>query len=270
MAIAEDISYSVPNLRTGNLEVRLAENNLEIDAAQALRYKIFFEEMDAIPDNNQKKLKRDVDIYDSFFDHILVIDHDIKGAFMDKVVGTYRLNRGNAKNKKNFFYTSSEFNIDKLLSFSGKILELGRSCVSKEHRNGKTMQLLWNFIAQYVVKYDIKIMFGCASFPGTEASKHIEALEYLQNRYLAPPEIRPFSLKERSIKIKNKYVNSPNINSFKKFISSIPPLIKGYIRLGAYVGKGAVIDREFNTIDVCIVLPTKKVASRYMEHYDRK
>ena len=136
MAIAEDINFSSLNLRSGNLEVRLAENNLEIDAAQALRYKIFFEEMDAIPNKNQKRLKRDIDLYDPYFDHILVIDQDIKGPFRNKVLGTYRLNRGITKTKKNFFYTSSEFNIEKLLNFSGEILELGRSCVSQKHRNG--------------------------------------------------------------------------------------------------------------------------------------
>ena len=270
MAIAEDISFSDLNLKTGNLEVRLAENNLEIDAAQALRYKIFFEEMSAIPNKNQRKLKRDVDIYDAYFDHILVIDHDIKSKFHNKVVGTYRLNRGVTKSRKNFFYTAGEFNIDRLLNFSGNLLELGRSCVSKKHRNGKTMQLLWNFIALYVIKYNIKIMFGCASFPGTDPLVHMSALKYLQNRYLAPRNMRSYALKENSVKIDASFLKSENEIDFKNFLGSIPPLIKGYIRLGAYVGEGAVIDYEFNTIDVCIVLPTKKVASRYMEHYDRK
>ena len=270
MAIAEDINFSSLNLRTGNLEVRLAENNLEIDAAQALRYKIFFEEMDAIPNKNQKRLKRDIDLYDPYFDHILVIDHDIRGPFRNKVVGTYRLNRGITKTKKNFFYTASEFNIEKLLNFSGEILELGRSCVSQKHRNGKTMQLLWNFIALYVIKNNIKIMFGCASFPGINAKKHIMALKYLQEKYLAPLEMRPFALNEKKVCLEKISSSSSNLDNFKKFLGLIPPLIKGYIRLGAYVGEGTVIDHEFNTIDVCIVLPTKKVASRYMEHYDRK
>ena len=147
------------------------------------------------------------------------------------------------------------------------MLELGRSCVDKNYRDGKTMQLLWTFIAQYVNRYNIKIMFGCASFPGVDPDVHRAALSYLHFKYLAPLSIRPIALKERFIKMED---SEGSENNFKKFLTSIPPLIKGYIRLGAFVGDGAVIDYEFNTTDVCIVLPTKKIASRYMDHYERK
>ena len=267
MAIAEDFNISSINICVGNLEVRLAENNLEIDAAQALRYKVFFEEMKAKPTLNQRKTKRDFDSFDYYFDHILVIDHNKNGKIEDKVVGTYRLNRGNYKEKKNFFYTSGEYNLKKLIAYKGNILELGRSCVDQSYRNGKTMQLLWTFIAQYIIKFNIKIMFGCASFPGTEVKEHAYALSYLHEKYLAPKNIRPSAIPSRFIKMENAKIYNKN---FKNFITSVPPLIKGYIRLGAFVGDGAVIDYEFNTIDVCIVLPTKKIANRYMEHYERK
>ena len=268
MAIAEDYNLESLNIISGNLEVKLAENSLEIDAAQALRYKVFFQEMQAKPTIEQIKSKRDIDEFDYYFDHILVVDHSKSGKIYEKVVGTYRLNRGNHKDKKGFFYTSGEYDLSKLINLDLNILELGRSCVDKRYRNGKTMQLLWAFIAQYVIKYDVKIMFGCASFPGTEVDIHKSALAYLYNKYLAPFHIRPVAVKSRYIKMKNdKLINDSN---FKKFLSSIPPLIKGYIRLGAFVGDGAVIDHDFNTTDVCIVLPTKKVASRYMDHFDRK
>ncbi len=267
MAIAEDFNLDTISISLGDLEVRLAENNVEIDAAQALRYKVFFEEMKAKPTINQKKTKRDYDSYDFYFDHILVIDHRKLGKISDKVVGTYRLNRGQYKGKKNFYYTSSEYDLGNLISYEGKLLELGRSCVDKNYRDGKTMQLLWTFIAQYVNKYNIKILFGCASFPGVDAEIHKTALAYLHNKYLAPTNIRPIALPKRFIKMSDSASKEKN---FKKFLSSIPPLIKGYIRLGAFVGDGAVIDYEFNTTDVCIVLPTKKIAARYMDHYDRK
>ncbi len=266
MAIAEDFNLDTLNIISGNLEVRLAENSLEIDAAQALRYKVFFEEMSAKPSIEQKKTKRDIDQFDHYFDHILVVDHDKPGKIYDKVVGTYRLNGGNYKNKKNFFYTSGEYDLSRLINYEGNILELGRSCVHKNYRNGKTMQLLWAFIAQYVTKYNIEIMFGCASFPGIEVNKHKLALSYLYEKYLAPIHMRPVAVKNRYIGMRDD-VHDKN---FKKFLSSIPPLIKGYIRLGAFVGDGAVIDYEFNTTDVCIVLPTKKVAARYMDHFERK
>ena len=169
----------------------------------------------------------------------------------DKVVGTYRLNGGNHKDKENFFYTSEEYDLSKLIALDVNILELGRSCVDLKYRNGKTMQLLWAFIAQYVIKYNIEIMFGCASFPGIEVGKHKSALAYLNKKYLAPSHIRPVAVKSRYIKMKDDELISDS--NFKKFISSIPPLIKGYIRLGAFVGDGAVIDYDFNTIDVCKV-----------------
>ncbi len=264
MAIAENINFASLNIKSGHLEVRLAENNMEIDAAQALRYKVFFEEMDAVSNANQKKLKRDIDLYDHFFDHILVIDHKISGKIHKKVVGTYRLNRGLKKNK---FYTSDEFDITKLIKYKGDILELGRSCVNKDYRNGNTMQMLWRFIAQYVIKYNIDIMFGCASFPGIEHQLYSKTFSYMYKKYLAPENIRPVALANKRIPLNS--VTNENL-TFKQFLSSIPPLIKGYIRLGAFIGDGAVIDAEFNTVDVCIVLPTKKVSSRYMEHYERK
>ena len=163
--------------------------------------------------------------------------------------------------------TIDEFNLDKLINYNGNILELGRSCVDKNYRNGKTMQLLWTFIAQYVLKYDIKIMFGCASFPGINVSTHKPALSYMYKKYLAPKSLRPVAIQGRYINMEDKSAFDAN---FRNFIKSIPPLIKGYIRLGAFVGDGAVIDHDFNTIDVCIVLPTEKIASRYMEHYERK
>ena len=267
MAIAENFNILPLNLKSGNLEVRLAENNLEIDAAQGLRYKVFYEEMQARASLKQTKLKRDIDDFDHYFDHILVFDNSIKGSADKKVIGTYRLNRGDHKTENQIFYTSNEYNIDKLIKYKGNILELGRSCIAKEYRTGATMQLLWNFIAHYVHKYQIDIMFGCASFPGINPPEHKNAFNYLHKNYLAPKKIRPTAVKNRYIEMGSE---TTNYFSFKDFLSSIPPLIKGYIRLGAFVGEGAVIDHQFNTTDVCIVLPTEKVARRYMHHYDRK
>ena len=122
MAIAEDYNFDSLNIVSGNLEVRLAENSLEIDAAQALRYRVFFEEMQAVPTNNQRISKRDIDVFDHYFDHILVVDHNKSGKIHDKVVGTYRLNGGNHKDKENFFYTSGEYDLSKLIALDGNIL----------------------------------------------------------------------------------------------------------------------------------------------------
>ena len=266
MAVAENFNTLPINLKSGSLEVRLAENSLEIDAAQALRYKVFYEEMKANANAKQNKLRRDIDDFDHHFDHILVFDNNIKGTVNEKVIGTYRLNRGKQYNEEKLFYTSNEYDINSLINYKGNILELGRSCVAKNYRTGSTMQLLWSFIAQYVFKYDIEIMFGCASFPGIVPEEHKVAFDYLYRNYLAPNNIRPKAVEDRFINMKSETIIKC---SFKEFLAFIPPLIKGYIRLGAFIGDGAVIDYDFNTTDVCIVLPTKKIASRYKLHYDR-
>ncbi len=266
MAIAENFNTGFEGITSGSLEVKLAENNIEIDAAQSLRYKVFYEEMDANPSEKLKNIKRDIDPFDHYFDHLLVIDHDLPGNLENKVVGTYRLNRGGNNSNGSGFYTSGEYNIDKLTQLKDNILELGRSCVHSNYRNGKTMQLLWRSIALYVFNYDIKIMFGCASFSGINIADHIKSINYLHDEYLAPQDIRPFALKNKKISYKRINLDKKNYFLIRK---KLPPLIKGYLRLGAFIGDGAVIDEQFNTIDVCIVLPTKQIASRYLLRYDR-
>ena len=154
MVAAEDYFKNIEAVHSGNLEVRLAENNQEIDAAQALRYKVFYDEMSAKPSMEMQKSKRDYDRFDKYWDHLLVIDNS-KSKITDQVVGTYRLNRKSEAKKNQGFYSSQEYNIDGLLNYNGETLELGRSCVDKHYRNGQTMQLLWRGIANYFFYYDI-------------------------------------------------------------------------------------------------------------------
>ena len=145
MAIAEDFDFNNINISVGSLEVRLAENNLEIDAAQALRYKVFFEEMKAKPSKHSNLIKRDIDRFDEHFEHLLVLDHRRGESISDKVVGTYRLNRKENAEASIGYYTSTEYDISSLINKPYEILELGRSCVDVAYRNGAIMQLLWNF-----------------------------------------------------------------------------------------------------------------------------
>ena len=133
MAAAEDYFKNIEPVHSGNLEVRLAENNAEIDAAQALRYKVFYDEMSALPNKDMLAAKRDFDRFDKYWDHLLVIDNS-KNTIIDQVVGTYRLNRKSEANKNQGFYSSEEYNIDTLLNYPGETLELGRSCVDKKYR----------------------------------------------------------------------------------------------------------------------------------------
>ena len=219
--------------------------------------------MGARPTTEMALARRDFDAYDRRCDHLLVIDH---GAGAAQVVGTYRLIRRPAAAEVGQFYSAGEYNIRKLLRGRQEVLELGRSCVDAAHRRQPTMQLLWRGISQYVLAYDIGLMFGCASFPGTDPEAHAAPLSYLYHNHLAPPPIRPKALKGRYIDMALRPAASIDP---KAALMAMPPLIKGYLRVGAFVGDGAVVDHQFNTIDVCIVVKTDWVTEKYLQHYRR-
>ena len=153
-----------------------------------------------------------------------------------------------------------------MIDLPGEVLELGRSCIDRDARNTATMQMLWRGIALYAYHYDIKVMFGCASTPGTDPSQHAQALSYLYQNHLAPPEIRVRARPERYIDM-----NMLPSDSFdrRKALARVSPLIKGYLRLGGFVGDGAVIDREFDSTDVFIIVKTELVTEKYIRHYER-
>ena len=263
------------DIRVGSLEVRLAQGPEEIDAAQALRYKVFYEEMGAKPTPEMQAKLRDFDVYDDHCDHLLVLDHDRKGG--SPVVGTYRLIRRAAAAKCGGFYSRGEYDIAPLLEYPGEILELGRSCIDAEHRTGQVMQILWRGLTAYVFKHDIRLMFGCASLPGTDPKALALPLSYLYYHHLAPPALCAKALPERYVDMRllPQEAFDPNV-AFDNFkldprsgSNSLPPLIKGYIRVGGFVGDGAVIDHQFNTTDVCIIVKTDLITSRYIRHYER-
>src|SRR5207237_760623 len=188
----------VVNISSGPLEVRLAESAADIDAAQALRYRIFYEKMGARPLPGMESERRDRDQFDQICDHLLVLDHS-RGAGLDAVVGTYRLIRRDAAARLGAFYSAAEYDIGPLIAYPGEILELGRSCVDASYRARPVMQLLWSGIAAYVFHYDIALMFGCASLPGTDPAALSVPLSYLYYHHLAPPALRARALPQRFI-----------------------------------------------------------------------
>ena len=159
--------------RIGELEVRLARSSAEVKAAQQLRYRVFYEEMSAQPSKFQKMTRRDSDGFDRYCDHLLVIDHKRGGSTTNRIVGTYRLMRAEMAELAGGFYTAQEFDIAPMIArHSGKrFLELGRSCVLKDYRGKRTVELLWQGIWSYVLAHDIDVLFGCASLAGTACSK---------------------------------------------------------------------------------------------------
>jgi putative hemolysin len=252
----------------GALEVRLAETDAEVEQAQRLRYHVFYEEMSAVPTPEMREARRDFDKFDEVCDHLLVVDraaHDEDGQPL--VVGTYRLTRDVDAARAGGFYTSGEFDLSKMLrAYEGKkLLELGRSCVLKTYRNRTTtMQLLWKGLMAYVARFDIDLMFGCASFPGTDPDALAMPLSYMHH-YAAMPE--GVEVKARpELFVAMDRMPKDAIDQ-KEGMRALPPLLKGYLRAGCRIGEGAVIDRQFSTIDVFIYFPLSGIDPRYRSRF---
>ncbi len=245
------------------LEVRLASSQAEIEAAQRLRYRVFYDEMGAQPTPEMAAEGRDFDAFDQHCDHLLVINN--RSSFDFGVIGTYRLHRRETSQLKSF-YSSAEYDTTKIEAFKGSVLELGRSCVDAEWRTKMTMQLLWRGIAGYVFAHKIDLLFGCASLPGTDPAALALPLSYLYHHHLAPAAIRPRALPDRYAEM--NLLPADQIDA-RRALAALPPLIKGYLRLGGFVGDGAVIDPQFNTTDVCVIVQTDLITDKYFRHYDR-
>ena len=258
----------------GNLEVRLARSRSEIKLAQRLRYQVFYEEMTAVPTRLAQFRRRDEDAYDAICDHLLVVDLDetrrrcaMGRTVVPKVVGTYRVLRQDVAERGPGFYTASEYDIQPLIAEKSpryRFMELGRSCVLAPYRNKRSVELLWHGLWTYVREHKIDVMIGCASFEGTDPNEHAEALSFLHHNALAPPEWRCRA--RNGLHVPMDRIAKEALNP-KAALKGIPPLIKGYLRLGAFIGDGAVIDHQFGTTDVLIILPVEKIDPRYFEHY---
>jgi L-ornithine Nalpha-acyltransferase len=253
-------------LRAGNLGVRLAATAGEIDAVQALRFRVFYGEMGATPDPAAAVARRDRDDFDAVAHHLIVVDHAI-GPGAEGIVATYRLIQSEAAAKLGRFYSASEYDIAAIKRFPGRTLELGRSCVDSGYRSRAAMQLLWRGIAAYVFRHQIDLMFGCASLPGTDPDQLAAELTYLYHNHLAPPALRPRALPDRYVDMRRA---DPAAVDPRRGLALLPPLVKGYLRLGGFVGDGAVIDQQFNTTDVAVVVKTDLVTDKYYRHYERQ
>jgi L-ornithine Nalpha-acyltransferase len=253
--------------RSGPLEIRLARSSREVRRAQRLRYQVFYEEMAAAPDARCRFLRRDIDAHDTLCDHLIVVDT----SRMDErpgrpplpmVVGTYRLLRAERAGGAGF-YTQSEFDIRPLVRrHPGKrFLELGRSCVLAEYRTKRTVELLWHGIWAYVRHHRIDVMFGCASIEGTDPERLGGVLAFLRETAGAQG---PWSA---SAHPKHHVPMDGRAPDARAALRQLPPLLKGYLRIGAMIGDGAVIDRQFGTTDVLIILPVEKIDPRYIAYY---
>jgi len=256
--------------RVGTMEVRLAQTAAEVRQAQKLRYRVFYKEGSAIPSAARLLARRDIDGYDAICDHLLVVDHAARERNTlnrPTVVGTYRLLRQPFAEEYGGFYTAGEFDIGGLLARHRHLqfLELGRSCVLSPYRNKHTVELLWHGIHAYVLQNRCDVMFGCASLDGIDPQRLALPLSFLHHYAAGPEQWRARALPQRYVEMNRmpKEAIDP-----KAALRALPPLVKGYLRLGAYIGDGAVIDYEFGTTDVLIVLPVSAIKQRYLEHFD--
>ncbi|WP_131113170.1 GNAT family N-acetyltransferase [Lichenihabitans psoromatis] len=255
--------------RIGSLEVRLAASKKDVRRAQRVRYRSFYEEGGAIPDRTTALTRRDRCAFDRIADHLLVVDHAALNKFgvaRPKVVGTYRLLRQDVAQRHGGFYSSREFDIGPLLARhpGSQFLELGRSCVLPVYRTKRTIELLWRGIWAYVQHYHVDALIGCASLEGTDVKALATQLSFLHHHASAPPEWHARALPSRYVAMGMQAKESVDP---RRALASLPPLVKGYLRCGATFGEGAVVDHQFGTTDVFVVMPIAQIASRYSSFF---
>jgi putative hemolysin len=249
--------------KIGQLEVRLARSANEIRAAQRLRFEVFHGELAAKAGRAARMLRRDRDRWDAVCDHLLVIDRAQGRA---QIVGTYRLYRSQAARRSGLdFYTQQEFDLAPMMArHKGlEFMELGRSCVLPPWRNRRTIELLWHGIWALVLRHRVDVMIGCASLPGAYPTSHAEALGFLA-LHPAPPEWQAHAVPADAVSLSRFATGAQDA---RRGLHALPPLVKGYLRLGARFGTEAVVDAAFGTTDVLVVLPVSTISGRYVSYF---
>ncbi|MEE2944544.1 MAG: GNAT family N-acyltransferase [Pseudomonadota bacterium] len=251
---------------TDNLILKLANSDEDIRAAQHLRYQVFVKELGGQGTLVDHDAQLERDEYDPYFDHIMLLDTDRGDDVRSQTIGVYRLLRDDMMPKVGRYYTEAEYDLTVLKNSGRKLMELGRSCLHADYRGGAAMYLLWNGLADYVHEHGVEVLFGTASFHGTDIDALKESLSLLHHRHLAPNELRVRA-------VENHYQNmnlcaEDNLNRIKA-MREVPALIKGYLRLGGFIGDGAFVDHDFNTVDVCLVMDTAKLNATQRSIYTR-
>ena len=242
-----------------HLKTRLAETDQDRRAAERLRYRVFVEELggDGPLVDHEQRFERDE--YDPHYDHLILIDDRRSSEDLDHVVGVYRLMPGERADAIGGFYSEGEYDVTPLRASGRKLLELGRSCVHPEYRGGLALMQLWKGVGAYVSETGAEILFGVASFHGTDVDSLAMPLSHLHHRHLAPPELR---VRAQPDVFQRMDLIPPEHVDRVAAMRAVPSLIRSYLRLGGFVGEGAFIDRVFNTTDVCLILDTARLSDQ--------
>ena len=256
------------HIEAGRFTVRLATCDADVAAAQRLRYRVFVEEMGAKTTPEDAAERRERDRFDAYSQHLLLIDNESANPDVERgVVGVYRLMTGSRARGGIGFYGAGEYDLSLLESYPRETLELGRSCVDLDHRGGAGMHLLWTGLSEYIAEHRVSILFGVASFHGSDPAPLAQALSYLHHYHLAPPDLRVRAVPGRYVAMD---MLPPEKIQKVEALRQIPALIKAYMRFGGAVGDGAYVDYDFNTVDVCLLMDTAHMVERYRVFYSRK
>ncbi|MFG6591458.1 GNAT family N-acetyltransferase [Sulfitobacter sp. 1A12157] len=247
----------MPRGVAADFQVRLAQTEADVQAAQRLRYDVFVRELGGGGPMVDHAAGLERDRFDPYFDHLLLTDRR-----SGKLAGVYRVMRGDMAARAGDFYSAAEYDLAPLVQSGRKLLELGRSCLDPAYRGGTAMHHLWAALAGYVAEHEIEVLFGVASFHGNDTAALAEPLSLLHHRHLAPPDLRVRAREYAPMDL----IPEAELDR-RKAMLTVPSLIKAYLRLGGTVGEGAYIDRAFNTTDVCLILDTKQMSARQMRFY---
>ena len=244
-----------------NISVKIADSPEELNAAFRLRYDVFVRELGAQGRqfNHSEGIERDR--FDEFSDHLIAIDNQTT-----EVVGVYRLLREEKAKEAGQFYSEDEYDLSVLKNSSRSLLELGRTCLRQDYRGGLVVHYLWQGISAYVEQHSVDVLFGVASFAGTDVNRLAESLSLLRHLYLAPSELRVCA---KPAVFQSMELMDPSLIDRQSAIAQIPSLIKAYLRVGGRVGEGAFVDQTFNTTDVCCVLETNSLTASQRKRYAR-
>ncbi len=254
------------NAHTPDFKVKLAETEQELLAAQRLRFCVFVEELGGSGPLVDHAARLEKDQFDPYFDHLILIDSALEVAPIDQVVGVYRVLRDDAAAKFGRFYSEDEYDLSVLKASGRKLLELGRSCLHKDYRGGAAMFHLWNALAAYVAAHEVEVLFGVASFHGTDVTALAQPLSLLHNRHLAPDYLCP---RAQPDVFQSMDLVAEELIDRRAAMLAVPPLIKAYLRLGGFVGEGAYLDHAFNTTDVCLILDTARINEKHRALYTK-
>jgi putative hemolysin len=247
-------------IKEKRLEVRLAENQYEIEQTLALRYEVFNKELgEGLPESHDTK--KDRDEYDLYCDHLIVIDH----AEDKKIVGTYRILRSSVAKQYIGFYSENEFDLSKIYELKDESAEIGRGCVHQDYRDGSVITLLWSGLAWYIKKHKIRYLMGCGSFHTNNPLVISQAYAYFKEKnYLVKEELRVEPLSHKKLKGFNP---NEQISDLREITRKIPPLIIGYLRAGALIGGEPAYDEIFGTTDFFIFFDSTQITKQYGERY---